>query len=587
MISWDRLRPKIAECWKEHEGCQHKAQQEHQDLPLDFRVIDVLRRRIIQLNNVPFIALSYVWGTNNRPSLLTATRETISGMKRDGGLPKIAMPQAIEDAMTICTQLGERYLWVDRLCIVQDDSVDKQSQIERMGDIYSTARLVLIVAHGESMDSGIYGVSQPRREIQRYEDISSLRITNVVEESLDDPLALWKTRGWTYQEAVLARRLLHFTNAQAFFECEELTFPEDAYNFQGDFRSYKLHQTRGKSRFKDFALHLTFFTSRSLSYQSDVYNAITGIMKMLYKDDDAFINGLPQVDFDRALLWEPRGGLDGQTNLRHLETDQILCPTWSWSTAMNHLERVSYNREKELYGSLAIWYQINKLPSSADYQLQAVNFHSKTKMDDDWALHMAIACEEGLAENFLPLWSLRKDSFSTIREKAHACWPDYLTFCKERVKSAQSRPWYQRACFVKPIPKPGILLTRTQTGLLRLQDGHSNVCLVDSGGSIIGKICGDVAWLKGEITSPNYDKNTSYEFIALSLSNEWIPHYPPAERHILKFFDVDDKPLDRFLTVNLLMIGWRGQYAHRKALGWAYLKNWVKVDRIWKTVMLE
>ena len=197
------MKPAIVKCLEEHEKCWQKPDP---DLPPGFRLVDIPRRCIVELNNVPFVALSYVWGTGNRSSSFTAMLNTISGMKRDGGLPKADMPQVIEDAMTACTQLGEKYLWVDRLCIVQDDPVDKLSQIEAMSDIYSTARLVLVAACGENMDSGIYGISRPRHEIQKCEDVSGLHITNAVKESLDNPLAVWETRGWTYQEAVLATR---------------------------------------------------------------------------------------------------------------------------------------------------------------------------------------------------------------------------------------------------------------------------------------------------------------------------------------------------------------------------------------------
>lgn len=520
MISWARLKPKISECQEEHARCRQKVPRV---LPQEFRVIDITRRRIVETTDVPFIALSYVWGMGTRSTLLTATRATISGMKQDGGLPTLEMPRTIEDAMTISTQLGERYLWVDRLCIIQDDPKDKMNQIEAMSDVYTSARLVLIAAYGNNMDFGIYGISCPRPVVQHHEDISGLRVTNILREPEDDPLALWHTRGWTYQEAVLARRRLFFTNVRAYFECGQSTCHEDAYNTETDpneFTSYELLMEEDSSRFEAFARHLRNYTSRSLSYQLDVYNAITGITKALYEGNSIFINGLPQVDFDRALRWF--GDL-GKTSLCRLETEEISCPTWSWSATMNRSDQVRY-QETALYGTLAIWYKMDTFSSCAAGQLEAVNLHSETEMDDSWSLYMAIACEKGLVGSISTCWSPKTDSFSSICERFNMRWPDYLTFCKEAIQSAQSPQWCQKTNSLIPAMRQGVLLTTAQSGLLRLRERSSKtgLSIIDSAGDIVGELCGDVTRLINEITSPHHDKNAWYEFIALSLSGQRI-----------------------------------------------------------------
>jgi len=54
--------------------------------------------------------------------------------------------------------MGERYLWVDALCIIQDDSMDKEWQIARMGSIYSSAVFTIVAACGVDADAGLPGV---------------------------------------------------------------------------------------------------------------------------------------------------------------------------------------------------------------------------------------------------------------------------------------------------------------------------------------------------------------------------------------------------------------------------------------------
>lgn len=67
--------------------------------------------------------------------------------------------------------LGERYLWVDALCIVQDDNASKQSMIERMHVIYQNAFLTLFVATGTDANAGLSGVSSPRGVVQQFASV--------------------------------------------------------------------------------------------------------------------------------------------------------------------------------------------------------------------------------------------------------------------------------------------------------------------------------------------------------------------------------------------------------------------------------
>lgn len=588
MISWTRLKDKIAECGQDHPVCREDIKRA---LPPGFRVIDITRRCIVETSTASFVALSYVWGKDTRSSLLTATRATIQAIRRDGGLPASEMPRTIEDAMTICTELGVRYLWADRLCIIQDDPEDKMNQIEAMNDVYSSALLVLVAAYGNSMDFGIYGISRPRPTIQHHEDISGLRITNIVREPEDDPLALWHTRGWTYQEAVCARRRIHFTNVRAYFECRSSTFHEDAYNPEtepNEFTSYGLLMEEESLGFQAFARHLKNYSSRSLSYQSDTYNAFIGITKLLYgsNDTDTFISGLPKVDFDRALRWYADVG---KSIPSRLESPDIICPTWSWASAMSHSDEVRY-QGTELYGTLTLWYKENAASLPAEKQLEAVNIHTETEMDEGWEIYMAIACEEGCIRNVSTSWLLKSATFSTMREAFSARWQNYHQFCRDALHSTQmSQSTEDSDASVNDI-KLGAILTTTHTALFRVAEKPSKnhgLFILDFEGNVIGELCGGVEQLREEIISGQYKKNTMSEFISLSLSGVHIRPYSGEERETKNYSDVDGERLRMLPIVNLLMIGWRGKYAYRRELGWIYLKDWVKADREWKTVILE
>jgi hypothetical protein len=126
-----------------------------------------------------------------------------------------------------------RFSWVDRLCIVQDDDKEKAYQSSAMGDIHSAASFVIIAAYGDGMYYGLPGFSRSRTVTQQQSDeFCAIVLTQVAENGKDgrhQPLAKWGTRGWTYQEAALARKSLYFTNRRVYYECEQLLSHEDEY----------------------------------------------------------------------------------------------------------------------------------------------------------------------------------------------------------------------------------------------------------------------------------------------------------------------------------------------------------------------
>ena len=137
------------------------------------------------------------------------------------------VPQTISDAIEVCRRLKMRYLWVDALCIIQDDEKDKDSQLPEMDKIYSVAALTIVAACGTDAKSGLSCLRY------RCSPQSSARIHGITYVTGDIPLderiqkTTWNTRGWTYQECILSRRLLVFTDSQVFFICAGGTRAED------------------------------------------------------------------------------------------------------------------------------------------------------------------------------------------------------------------------------------------------------------------------------------------------------------------------------------------------------------------------
>jgi Heterokaryon incompatibility protein (HET) len=194
----------------------------------DIRLIDVQQRQLVMGDlGFNYMALSYVWGPNTKPVL---TKSTLGKHLRPGGLAEEDIPLTIWDAMELVADLGERYLWVDSVCIIQDDQVDKQRELPMMGEIYNHAMLV-IVAAVENAHSGLPGRGERKRQWSRpTENIQGLHFTTGQPELLYKlDTAIWNTRGWTFQEAQLARRALVFTEYQVYWNCRQEAWCEDRF----------------------------------------------------------------------------------------------------------------------------------------------------------------------------------------------------------------------------------------------------------------------------------------------------------------------------------------------------------------------
>lgn len=223
----------IGNCLSNHVSCTTETRA-----PLPKRVIDVgpndgsqlPRLYETQREAVAYATLTYCWG-KSQP--LRTKRENLKRMVQSINWQDI--PRTIQDAIQITRALDLRYLWVDALCIVQDDEEDWQSQAPQMGAIYSRSFVTISAAEASSSDGGIL---RPRKFHEITGQIASEEAHTVtvfscpspdysqfaVQHSFINSLYPIFSRGWCFQERVLAKRVLHFTSAGIIFECNEICF---------------------------------------------------------------------------------------------------------------------------------------------------------------------------------------------------------------------------------------------------------------------------------------------------------------------------------------------------------------------------
>ncbi|KAK0713458.1 heterokaryon incompatibility protein-domain-containing protein, partial [Lasiosphaeria miniovina] len=204
-----------------------------------FYLIDVVNNTLVHksaaADECAYAALSYVWGPPERfSSLLYLTSANAGSLlaRRNSITPRVG--QTIWDAMAVARALGLRYLWADRLCIVQDSAADKAAQVRQMDRVYGGAAITIVAATGAHLDAGLAGVGAPRAVAQLARQVTRRPPVNVLlpvatnrNRDGDGTTSPWATRAWTLQEKLLSRRLLVFRDGAVDFCCARGTLHED------------------------------------------------------------------------------------------------------------------------------------------------------------------------------------------------------------------------------------------------------------------------------------------------------------------------------------------------------------------------
>lgn len=182
-----------------------------------------------------YTTLSHCWG-NPGPRPLKTTNANLSAHMSQIRLAEL--PKTFRDAVNITRRLGQKYLWIDSLCIIQDDEKDWQQEASLMAAIYENSFLTVAATSAENCEGGCglepwtwhiieahattgdgkYRNLQPRTRYQ-------MKLKRVGTTSKrQSPLY---TRGWALQELLLSRRVLYMANDHMRWKCQHIRHRED------------------------------------------------------------------------------------------------------------------------------------------------------------------------------------------------------------------------------------------------------------------------------------------------------------------------------------------------------------------------
>jgi hypothetical protein len=263
-VAFERILSSLDDCIKNHPACARTINGEicEEGTTPPARLIDLGTKpedlpRLIETAG-KYVALSYCWG-NVSGSILETTTSTIEDFKKE--IPLENIPKTIKDAMVITKRLGFRYLWVDRLCIIQDNRYDWDTEAQKMGRIYESAVCIIAAVGAKDSEEGLF---LPRKEEKAvtlpFENVTLL-LSSIKHHIDKGPIegttqaahemwgSAWATRAWVFQERLFSRRMILYGKTQNFWECRMHLDTETRFGNDAGF-TYKCSQYQYCKDFK-------------------------------------------------------------------------------------------------------------------------------------------------------------------------------------------------------------------------------------------------------------------------------------------------------------------------------------------------
>ena len=370
--AFHQIRTWLNVCTGYHLGCHRPLPWTSGVTSLPLRLVEIVSTqeiafvRLVDVEQLPecprYGTLSYCWGKvpfhRTKTQNLAASRVHIS---------LSSLPQTFQDAILLLSELGFEYLWVDALCIIQDDLHDWAQEAAKMSDIYARSSLNIAATGAEDVHGGLYHTRRPL-------DVLSCHIVPTWEWlPREGPVTIYPLelsdfsgtaplhrRGWAIQERYLAPRTVHFASEQVYWECrlnmasetrpnglvlqdhaslpESFSFKKMTLSPNSPLGDNLIHKAFGEG-FEYWAIIVSEYSRAKLTYSTDKLVALAGLARALtavFKHSlGRYLAGLWETSLLNQLGWfisadeDPgrvyQGTSQGSATYR--------APSWSWAAA--------------------------------------------------------------------------------------------------------------------------------------------------------------------------------------------------------------------------------------------------------------
>jgi hypothetical protein len=306
---------------------------------------------------LPYLTLSHCWGQTPADAPWKTTQATLATFTTS--IPIEALPKTLHDAIKITRSLGERYIWIDSLCIVQDSPDDWAKESATMGRVYSNS-LCTIISSSDGADGGCFSernvleITPAALTLKTKDGTQTNKLVILPRPPTREVLVAaspTKSRAWCLQEAALSPRIIRFTKYQTLWQCFESYASElagddfhDAPRERQEAAIYamvdahhvQIGWTNKLTAYNYWYSLVEDYSSRKLTYEEDKLPALSGMAERMNlaltepgKVSDRYLAGLWEQDLLVGLMWQRAAKPWQKYKVREVNAGYV-APSWSW-----------------------------------------------------------------------------------------------------------------------------------------------------------------------------------------------------------------------------------------------------------------
>lgn len=423
------IRDWLRICESSHPECRPKWQCQ-----LPTRLIDLgdgsgglqlVNTASLNSDEAKYTALSYCWGGS---TFLQLTKETVHIYLEQ--IPPNELPKTFLDAIFVTRKLGLRHIWIDMLCIIQDDHDDWAAESVKMSDIYHGSVLTLSANDSPSPSNGLFlqgSTSLSARKTYSRAFLSSLSSKNEKETLIhivpkQKGRSALHERGWTLQENVLSSRTVGVTNSELKWRCEVSTSWESGIRYSlldsmlGDPAAFHAgHTLRQKHVWWKW---MENYSLRRLTFPEDRLPAMLGLIDYYQRmTQDIPVLGMWKGSLHKDLAWMRN------TDLSERSPDALAdlnLPSWS-----------PFSCDQAV--NFAAWHHGEETSNPVEYCVDVVNF------DVSWEGTPFLS---KVQSSSIEVDGILKEIYLSEVTEVVACNPPYFNVDHEKIEvSSDFLPW--------------------------------------------------------------------------------------------------------------------------------------------------
>ncbi|KAI0142501.1 HET-domain-containing protein [Hypoxylon sp. NC0597] len=353
--SWEQLkwiRDWLFNCDQDHECKRPPSLIGKSRMPTRLLDVGTGTRPTIRLVNTSglldcaYTALSHCWGEVPENLQFFTTRDNIRS--HEEGIDFNRLPKTFQDAITVTRGIGIQYLWIDSLCIIQQDKEDWGINAGKMGTVFGSAYCTIAASSASSYLEGFIHNRTDRLCVAIQKGDRKLYLCKYIDNFHHDvEQAVLNKRGWVLQERALSRRTIHFTSNQVYLECGDGVQCETLarlHNSKAEFLGDPNFPKSALQYFRDgrivlFQALYEMYSKLAFTVPTDRSVGIIGLERRLAKTFQTRSDyGVLECYSGRSLIWKRKC----PDKLERIEYgDDCTVPSWSWMAYSGEISYVS------------------------------------------------------------------------------------------------------------------------------------------------------------------------------------------------------------------------------------------------------